>query len=98
IAINLVPALYQTWLLLVVAYTVVFLPRAVVSVRATFEQVPAVFEDAARTLGTSGLQTARRVTLPLLTPGLAASAALVALAVATELTATLLLSPLGTET
>jgi iron(III) transport system permease protein len=38
------------------------------------------------------------VTLPLLLPGLAASVAMVSLAVGTELTATLLLSPTGTST
>ena len=41
---------------------------------------------------------ARRVTLPLVLPGLGASLALVSLAVSTELTATLLLSPIGTST
>ena len=45
-----------------------------------------------------GPGAARRVTLPLVLPGLAASMALVALAVGTELTATLLLSPIGTST
>ena len=41
---------------------------------------------------------ARRVTLPLVLPGLGASLALVSLAVSTELTATLLLAPIGTST
>ena len=40
--------------------------------------------------------TLRRVTLPLIAPGLGAGAALVFLAVVTELTATLLLAPIGT--
>ena len=40
----------------------------------------------------------RRVTLPLLAPGIGAGAALVFLAVVTELTATLLLAPTGTTT
>ena len=40
----------------------------------------------------------RRVTLPLIWPGLGAALALVFIAIATELTATLLLSPIGTET
>jgi iron(III) transport system permease protein len=67
-------------------------------VRGTFELVPAGLEEVARSLGCSGPAVARRVTLPLVVPGLAAGAALVALAVSTELTATLLLAPLGTET
>ena len=40
----------------------------------------------------------RRVTLPLIWPGLGAAGALVFIAIATELTATLLLSPIGTQT
>ena len=40
----------------------------------------------------------RRVTLPLIAPGLGASAALVFLAIATELTATLMLAPIDTTT
>ncbi len=98
ISIRSVPALYQTVGLLVLGYAILFLPRAVVSVRATLELVPPVLEDVARTLGCTGPAAAARVTLPLLMPGLAASVALVALAVSTELTATLLLSPLGTST
>jgi iron(III) transport system permease protein len=38
------------------------------------------------------------VTVPLILPGLGASLALVSLAVSTELTATLLLAPIGTST
>ena len=98
VSIRVVPELYQTLALLVVGYLVLFLPRAVVSVRGTFELVPPGLEDVARSLGCSGLGVARRVTLPLVLPGLAAGAALVALAVSTELTATLLLAPLGTDT
>jgi iron(III) transport system permease protein len=40
----------------------------------------------------------RRVTLPLAAPGIGAGAALVFLAIVTELTATLLLAPIGTAT
>ena len=39
-----------------------------------------------------------RVTLPRILPGLGAAAALVFLATVTELTATLLLAPIGTQT
>ncbi len=98
VSIRSVPSLYQTVFLLVLGYAILFLPRALVSVRGTLELVPSGLEDVARTLGCSGPSAAARVTLPLLVPGLAASGALVALAVSTELTATLLLSPLGTTT
>jgi iron(III) transport system permease protein len=40
----------------------------------------------------------RRVTLPLIGPGLGAGAALIFISITTELTATLLLAPIGTET
>ena len=97
-SLRLVPAVYQTATLLVGAYAVLFLPRAVVTVRAGLEQAPAVLDDVARSLGTGPLATARRVTLPLIAPSLGAGAALVFLAISTELTATLMLSPIGTST
>ncbi len=98
VSIRVVPTLYQTVVVLLVGYAILFLPRAVVSVRSTFELVPPGLEDVARNLGCTGPAVARRVTLPLVLPGLTAATALVALAVATELTATLLLAPLGTDT
>lgn len=98
VSIRVVPTLYQTVAVLLLGYTILFLPRAVVSVRSTFELVPPDVEEVARNLGCTGPEVARRVTLPLVLPGLTAATALVSLAVSTELTATLLLSPLGTET
>ena len=98
ISIESFPAIYQTLPLLVLGYCILFLPRAVVSVRATLELAPPVLDDVARSLGCTGAATARRVTLPLVLPGLGASMALVSLAVSTELTATLLLAPTGTST
>lgn len=98
VSIRLVPALYQTLPVLLVGYAILFLPRAVVSVRSTLELAPSVLEDVARSLGCRGPEVARRVTLPLVLPGIAASLALVSLAVSTELTATLLLAPIGVST
>ena len=98
ISIRVVPSLYQTVVVLLIGYVVLFLPRAVVSLRATVELIPASLDDVARSLGCRGSEVMRRVALPLALPGLAAAAALVALAVSTELTATLLLAPTGTDT
>lgn len=98
VSLRVVPVVYQTVLLLVAAYAVLFLPRAVVSVRSGLEQAPLVLDDVARSLGSGPLTTARRVTLPLIAPSLGAGGALVFLAIATELTATLMLSPIGTDT
>jgi iron(III) transport system permease protein len=98
VSIRVVEPLYQTLVLLIAAYAVMFLPRAVVSVRAALEQAPPVLDDVSRSLGAGQLETARRVTVPLILPGVGAGAALVFLATVTELTATLLLAPIGTQT
>ena len=98
VAIRFAQPVYQTLVLLVLAYAIMFLPRAMVSIRAALDQAPPVFDDVARALGCGPLETLRRVTLPLVAPGLGAGSALVFLAVVTELTATLLLAPIGTRT
>jgi iron(III) transport system permease protein len=98
VSLRVVPAVYQTSLLLVAAYAVLFLPRAVVTLRAGLEQAPVVLDEVAHSLGSGPLETARRVTLPVIAPSVGAGAALVFLAIATELTATLMLSPIGTDT
>lgn len=98
VSIRVVQPVYQTFGLLLAAYAIMFLPRAVVSVRAALEQAPVVLDDVAHSLGAGPLSTARRVTLPIIAPGIGAGAALVFLAVATELTATLMLSPIDTTT
>jgi iron(III) transport system permease protein len=98
VSIHYVRPIYQTTLLLLTAYAIMFLPRAVVTVRAAVAQAPPVFDDVAHSLGNGAFATLRRVTLPLIAPGLGAGAALVFLAVVTELTATLLLAPIGTAT
>ena len=68
---RVVQPIYQTYLLLLVCYAIMFLPRAVVSVRAALEQAPLVLDDVAHSLGSGPLATARRVTLPIIGPGLA---------------------------
>jgi iron(III) transport system permease protein len=98
LSIRATPWLYQTVPVLLVAYAVLFLPRAVVTVRSAVEQSPPLYDDVAASLGASAPDRLRRVTLPLLAPGIGAGAALVFLAVVTELTATLLLAPTGTST
>jgi iron(III) transport system permease protein len=98
VSIRVVAPAYQTFGLLLVAYAIMFLPRAVVSVRAALEQAPVVLDDVAHSLGAGPIATARRVTLPVIAPGIGAGAALVFLAVSTELTATLMLSPIDTST
>ncbi|MGH9067516.1 MAG: ABC transporter permease, partial [Acidimicrobiales bacterium] len=98
VAVRVVRPLYQSAALLVIAYAILFLPLALVAVRASLSQVPAALEESARSLGQGRLATLRRVVLPLAGPGLGAGGALVFVSVVTELTTTLLLAPIGTKT
>ncbi len=98
VAIHLARPIYQTVALVIAAYVLMFLPRALVNVRSGLAQVPVGLEEASRSLGVPAGATFVRVTLPLTAPAAAAGAALVFVAVATELTATLLLAPTGTRT
>ncbi|MCO4237506.1 iron ABC transporter permease [Pseudarthrobacter sp. MDT3-28] len=98
VAINVAPDIYQTTGLLVSAYVLLFIPRALVNIRAGLAQAPKELDEAARALGRSPFNAFLKITLRLTAPAAAGGAALVFLAVVTELTATLLLSPNGTRT
>ena len=74
------------------------LPRALVSLRAGIAQAPVELEQAARSLGRSPTQALWHITMRLAAPGAASGVAMVFLAITNELTATLLLSPNGTQT
>ena len=93
-----VPSIYQTVPLLIFAYVVRFMPQAVGSIRTSTLQVDPKLVEAARTLGETPLTAFRTVTLPLVTPGIVAGAALVFLTTMKELPATLILRPTGFET
>ncbi|MET3856574.1 iron ABC transporter permease [Rhizobium sp. OAE497] len=98
ITVRLVLPLYQTFATLTVAYVLLFLPRAMVGLRASIAQAPVELERAAMGLGRTAAQAVRQITMRLAAPGFAASVALVALGITNELTATLMLSPNGVET
>lgn len=98
VTVRVAPTLYQTVVTVVIAYAIMFLPRALVVLRAGLAQAPVALEEAARALGVSPGRSKLRVTLPVIAPSAAAAAALVALGIANELTATLLLAPNGTRT
>jgi iron(III) transport system permease protein len=89
---------YQSAPMLIVAYAILFFPLALVGVRASVAYAPVRLEEVARSLGQSRRAVLRRVTLPLVGPGIAAAFCLVFLAAVTELTATLLLIPTGVQT
>lgn len=98
LTVHALQPLYQSAALLVVAYAILFLPLALVSVRAAFAPTQRGLEEAARSLGLPWHAVLRRVLLPIAGPGLGAAAALVFVSTVTELTTTLLLSPTGTRT
>ena len=91
-------ALYQTPMLMIVGYSILFCPLALVCARSSLTHAPARLEEVARSLGKRPAVALIRVTLPLIAPGLAAGFCLVFVSVVTELTATLLLLPSGVET
>ncbi len=98
VALRLTPWLYQTVALLVLAYIVHFLAQAIGPVRAGLHLATPRIEDAARSLGLSPLATFRRVTLPILRPGLVAATILVFLSCVKELPLTIILAPLDFQT
>ncbi|MBI4046946.1 MAG: iron ABC transporter permease [Devosia nanyangense] len=98
ITVRVALPLYQTVFTLVFAYVLMFLPRALVGLRAGIAQAPVELERAASSLGKPPFWAILHTTARLAAPGAAASAALVALGIANELTATLMLAPNGTRT
>ncbi len=95
---QLLPFLYGTPLLVVMAYVLRHMPQAVRASESALGQLSASLEEASRTLGQNSLQTLLRVTLPLIFPGLLAGGALVFLTSLKELPSTLLLRPAGFDT
>jgi iron(III) transport system permease protein len=91
-------SLYHTAVLLVVAYAIMHFPLALVCVRTSVAQAPPALTDVGRSLGRGPVAVFLRVTLPLIAPGLLAGFCLVFLTAVTELTATLVLAPIGVET
>lgn len=97
-AIRFAPALYQTAALLFAAYAVLFLPLAQSALRASVELAPPRLEEVARSLGRGPFVAFVTVTLPAILPGVGAALALMTLELVRELTATLLLAPIGVTT
>lgn len=96
--INVTPVVYQSLLVLVMAYAVRFLPQAVGPTRSSLAQVGPRLIEAARTLGDGPAVAFRSIAMPLLLPGVAAGMALVFLTTVKELPLTLLLGPTGFDT
>ena len=98
VSVKYVPAVYQTTLLVMLVYAILFLPLAQSAIRASSELVPRELEDVARSLGKPRFRAFLLATLPNLAPGIGAALALTCLQLMRELTATLLLAPAGSVT
>ena len=96
--INVARPIYQTHVLLIAAYVVLFLPATLGAARSGLLQIDPRVEEAARTLGKSPRQVLWRVTIPVVRGSLAAGAAMAFLLVMKELPAALLLAPVGFRT
>lgn len=98
ITVQVLLPLYQTVFTILVAYALMFLPRAVVSLRASIAQAPIELERAAGSLGKPPMRALWATTVRLSAPGAAAGIALAALGIMNELTATQMLAPNGVRT
>ena len=92
------PLIYQTALLLALAYALLFMAKSVGSIRASLDRVPRNLLEISATLGQSKTATFRKVLVPLAAPGVLSGVLLVLLAAMKELPATLMLRPTGFET
>lgn len=97
VSLRVVPSLYQSLLVLVVAYAVLFLPKAIGAVRTSVAGVPPALSQVAASLGhrpwRAGLLTVR-----VAAPGVTAGFLLVVITAMKELPATLILRPSGFDT
>jgi iron(III) transport system permease protein len=86
---------YGTLWLLLIAYFTRFMPYGMRYASSAMQQLGTELEEAARTSGARWTQTFRRVTLPLLLPGLVAGWLFVVIVTMRELSAAILLYPTG---
>ncbi|MCD6075128.1 MAG: binding-protein-dependent transport system inner rane component [Rhodospirillales bacterium] len=84
-------ALYGTLMILLLAYVGRYIPLGVRAANSSLRQIDPSLEEAASILGSSWLNTARQITLPLMRPGLLAGWVLVFVPVIQELSASVLL-------
>ncbi|MCL5995525.1 MAG: iron ABC transporter permease [Chloroflexi bacterium] len=92
------PAIYGTLSMLVLGFAFRLLPQSVATSEAALKSVSPSLEAAARVMGCSGWTAFWRVTLPVATPGLLASWALVFITAMKELPTAILLRPPGFDT
>jgi iron(III) transport system permease protein len=90
--------LYGSFTLLVLAEAMLFVPFAVVAMRATLGQIEPALEDSARSLGSGPLGALWRITVPLARPGFAAAGVLVFAFALGDLSTAQILLPLNSYT
>ena len=95
---KLIPILYGSVLVLIVAYVIHFLPAGLQSLEPALQQITPNLEEVSRSLGLNVRETWRRVTLPLVRNGFIVAWVLMFLQTMKELPATLLLRPVGFDT
>jgi len=96
--LKVLPFLYGTVIVLIVAYVLHFLPAGLQSLEPSIQQITPNLEEVSRTLGLTVRDTWRRVTLPLIRNGVIVAWVLIFLQTMKELPATLLLRPVGFDT
>lgn len=92
------PTIYSTVTVVVIAYVILFMTRAIQGSIAAFVPVSRDIEDAAQALAHRNVTVWTRVIAPVIRPGIAATWLVVFLSAARELPATLLLRPPGFNT
>jgi len=95
---HLLPELYGTAMVLLIAYLVHFLPVALQGMESTLHQLSPNLEEAAKSLGARSVRTFFAVTFPLVRGGFLSAWILVFIQCMKELPATLLLRPVGFDT
>ena len=95
---GILPSLYNTFGLLLIAYVVKYLSFAVKTTGDGFGQIDDVLAEAARVSGAGWTQTLWTIWIPLLKPSLVAAWFLIFMPVMSELTMSVLLSGPGLET
>lgn len=89
---------YGTLWILLFAYLVAYMPYSLRTTSATLQQVHGPLEEAARTSGAGPLRALRDIIVPLVRPGMIAGWILVFMPAFRELTMSILLFGLRTET
>ncbi len=93
-----IPLLYNTAFMVVTAYIIRFLPKAMQAESSSIQLVATNLDEAGRSLGYKPWQVIQKIILPNILPGIGVAGVLVFVSSMKELPATLLLRPPGMDT